>query len=49
MPSFKRLAILSLVCTFALCSLPAHAQDGEPAKDHPSVPRFPGMVMLSGT
>jgi OmpA-OmpF porin, OOP family len=48
MSSFKRIAILSL-CTFALCSLSARAQDPEPAKDHPSVPRFPGMNMSSGT
>lgn len=49
MPSFKRVAILPLVCAFALGSFSARAQEGEPAKDHPSVPRFPGMVMLSGT
>ena len=46
MPSLTRAAI---VCLFALCSLSARAQDPEPAKDHPSVPRFPGMAMLSGT
>jgi len=33
MPSFKRVAVLSLVCTFALCGLSASAQDQEPAKD----------------
>jgi len=49
MLSFNRVAILSLVCTFALCGVSARAQDPEPAKDHPSVPRFPGMVMASGT
>jgi OOP family OmpA-OmpF porin len=48
MSDFKRIAILSL-CTFALCSLSVRAQDPEPAKDHPSVPRFPGMTMSSGT
>jgi OOP family OmpA-OmpF porin len=48
MSSFKRIAILSL-CTFTLCSLWAQAQEAEPAKDHPSVPRFPGMNMSSGT
>jgi OmpA-OmpF porin, OOP family len=48
MPSFKRFAVL-LVCTFAICSLSARAQDPEEAKDHPSVPRFPGMSMSSGT
>lgn len=40
---------------FVMCAvmLLGHAvaayQDPEPAKDHPSVPRFPGMLMSSGT
>ncbi len=49
MSSLKHVAMMSLVCVFALCSLSARTQDPEPAKDHPSVPRFPGMVMASGT
>lgn len=46
---FRHVVILSFVYAFALGSVPAWAQEGEPAKDHPSVPRFPGMVMSSGT
>jgi outer membrane protein OmpA-like peptidoglycan-associated protein len=49
MPNLKRVAVLSLVCMFAISGRSARAQDPEPAKDHPSVPRFPGMVMSSGT
>ena len=30
MLSVKRVAVLTLACTFALCSLPVHAQDPEP-------------------
>ena len=45
----KRLAIVALFCAFALLSPAVQAQDPEPANDHPSVPRFPGMLMSSGT
>src|SRR3954469_24352905 len=39
--------ILLGCATLALVLSPLSAQD-EPAKDHPSVPRFPGVVMDSG-
>lgn len=39
-----------LALLFALCAAPALSQqEPEPGKDHPSVPRFPGMVMSAGT
>lgn len=43
MTRYNRVFILVLAFALALCSLPVLAQDPEPAKDHPSVPRFPGM------
>ena len=47
MNRFTRLAVLTVVCTLAVAVSAARAQ-GEPAKDNPSVPRFPGMAMESG-
>ena len=45
-----RLRALSLLVVLAMFGRASAAQlDGEPAKDHPSVPRFPGMAMSSGT
>ena len=42
--------VMIQMCLFALAlqRSPLLAQDGEPAKDNPSVPRFPGFVMESG-
>ena len=40
--------MLSFVLTLALGQPTFAHQDPEPAKDHPSVPRFPGMIMSSG-
>jgi outer membrane protein OmpA-like peptidoglycan-associated protein len=48
MSRFSRVAVLGVVCTFVLAITPARAQD-EPAKDNPGVPRFPGMLMESGS
>ena len=49
MPSFSRATFVWLIFGLVFCSVSARAQDAEPAKDHPSVPRFPGMQMSSGT
>ena len=44
-----RVYVLLLLFALAMFGRPAAAQqEGEPAKDHPSVPRFPGMSMESG-
>lgn len=41
------ISALLLLCVLTLCCV-SFAQDSEPAKDHPSVPRFPGMGMSAG-
>lgn len=43
-----RLRLLAAAGAVALCCISVAGQDEEPAKDHPSVPRFPGMGMESG-
>lgn len=46
----RGLCVALVMCAFVLLGHPGAAyQDPEPAKDHPSVPRFPGMLMTSGT
>ena len=47
MTSHKRVSLLALAFALVVLCRPASAQDPEPAKDHPSVPRFPGMVMVN--
>lgn len=47
MTRFRRVHLLLLCATLTLTSAPLLGQD-EPAKDNPSVPRFPGMVMEFG-
>ena len=48
MSGFTRAAAVVVVSLFVLAVPSARAQEDEPAKDNPSVPRFPGMVMESG-
>lgn len=50
MTRFRGVCVVFVVFAFVMFGRPVAAhQDPEPAKDHPSVPRFPGMVMTSGT
>ena len=44
----RRLSIAIFVVSVLALSSRALAQDGEPAKDHPGIPRFPGFSMESG-
>lgn len=44
----KRVAVLLILCV-AFLGLCARAQEEEPGKDHPSVPRFPGMFLAEAT
>lgn len=48
MTRHNRVCFLVLMFALALSGRHASAQDPEPAKDHPSVPRFPGMEMETG-
>ena len=48
MQTHKRVAVLLLLC-LALVGLGVRAQEEEPGKDHPSVPRFPGMGLTDAS
>jgi|GEM_PF-6967638 len=46
----RGMCLVFVMCAVVLLGYAVAAyQDPEPAKDHPSVPRFPGMLMSSGT